>query len=608
MIRSFYYRLSFRMKLLILISGLCMTIIAVFGYLVYRIATNEVILNSKTNIHSLIEQTIVHLDFVAQDVSDASNFLILSQDLHKSLKMSSSNQWEASYLEQTNQTRESINQLIISRHYIKSILIYSDRLNPLTFSNYSMNPVMSYDEFKDTAYYRIASSSPGTMFWGTYSNVNRIFPDAINGELLMMGMLMNGFTGKSDGFIVFGLDAKDLIPQSSGSGARTYVINDQGDILSDSTGQSTGRLVGELPYFGGQTIADLNQSGWSGIENDWIVSHSQSRISGWHLLIAQPRSELISKLGHIKTITLLSMLVALVLSVVISWYISNYVAKPIIRILSSIRKFQRGDFEQSVKTEGKDELAQLGKGYNTMVKSIKDLVNDQYRSRLKLKESELSLLQSQINPHFLYNTLSTMSYMSHQEGSHKIAEMLYSLAKIFRISLSDGQEFIPIEKETELIQSYLSLQQNRFPDKFTFEIHVEQTARTALIPKLTLQPFVENALIHGIQPSVDHGFIRIHVELIDQILHIEITDNGVGMAAAYIKSMGIGTAGIDTIDVEIFDQAERPRSGYAIRNVRQRLHLYYGDEATLNITSKPDYGTSIAISLPLTSGVDRNHV
>ncbi|ANE45726.1 hypothetical protein SY83_04775 [Paenibacillus swuensis] len=599
--KRFYEKLSVRYKLLVLIAGLCFLIISAFGYWAYRIATSEVIRNNEQTDANLLEQTMIHLDFVAQDVINASNFFILSKDLHKNLTSGTKGQEDINYLHHRNNLSESIMQMLNSRHYIKSLIIYSDAIQPITYSNYSMNPIMPYEQFKETDYYRQAKSQPGNMFWGTYESAVGVFPDRRNGELLLMGMLMNGFTGLSDGFIVFGLDVRELIPERTMNGMKIYIANEYGEILSDSEGKETGNEMSSLPYFADKSLEELNRNGWKPGAKDWIISHAQSSFSGWHLVIVQPHANLVSKLGHIKTITVLTIAIALTLSLLISWYISSFTTQPILRILNSIRHFQRGDFEQSVEVRGNDEFAQLGSGYNTMVGNIRTLIHEQYDSRLKLKESELALLQSQINPHFLYNTLNTMSYMAQSEGSPKIAEMLYSLSSLFRISLSDGAEWISLEKEFELMSSYLFLQQERFPDQFQYEVRLSPEAAGILIPKLVLQPFVENALIHGIQPSEHSGFIQIHAELDGEKVRVQITDNGVGMDSSRLNgevdevggklgNAGAGNAG-----------GHPPRTGYAIRNVRQRLALYYGDQAKIHLMSREHQGTQVTVEFPANS-------
>lgn len=258
---------------------------------------------------------------------------------------------------------------------------------------------------------------------------------------------------------------------------------------------------------------------------------------------------------------------------------------------------EKGDFSQSVEFIGKDEIGQLGQRYDQMVKQINLLIHDVVQSKLEQRNAELKTLQAQIQPHFLYNTLNTICWTAERNGQKDIADMTYALSKVFRITLNDGKDFITLKEELKLVENYLYLQEMRFKPKFTYEIEVHPEAENLIIPKLLIQPFVENAVIHGIEPSSESGFIYISANHEGNIVRIKIIDNGVGMSEEQLRKL-------NSYNLKEFDRQQG--AGYAIYNVKERLKHVYGEKAEITFYAIKGCGTRVEIQIE--SQGDENHV
>lgn len=243
---------------------------------------------------------------------------------------------------------------------------------------------------------------------------------------------------------------------------------------------------------------------------------------------------------------------------------------------------------------GEDEIGELGRGYNAMIMHIKDLIERVYKLHISEKEAELKALQAQINPHFLYNTLDTIFWKANKKQVPEISEMVYALSKIFRLSLNRGEDITTVAQEKELIHNYLVLQQIRFKEKLSYQINFDPRIMSLSIPKLILQPFVENAIIHGIEGQESGGRITINGRLENDRMVFKISDDGVGMPEEKITQVLINRDHKQNIP-----SATVVSGGYAIGNVLERLELYYHSDYDLQFDSRPGCGTTVTIKIPV---------
>lgn len=566
-----YRRLPLRLKLLLWILPLLVLPDIAVGEYSYHVAARQVLGKMDESQRSLAHETLSHLDYFSKDISDIYYYLYLSDELHALLVNKEQD------LNLTQSVFKSINRLMVTRQFFKSLAIYGVNGKAIEFGSL---PAATYDAFTDTSFYRKEMAGEDQGVWGIQSRDRPIFLRSQGTRIIFTRRFNDLVTLDLQGFVVIGIDEAELRSSyaSESPDVETLVTNEDGEIITDSKGQWIGQSITDTPYFASQASRPLAAVDWTSPDSKWLVAHQQSSQTGWHIVVVRPRSELIEQLKPIKSFAFLVMAGLLVLAISCTWYISTWVTKPITNLLVSMRKVQKGDFSQSIDVVDADELSQLSQGYNTMVRRVGQLIEEVYQVQLKQKDSELKLLQSQMNPHFLYNTLNSVSLFAIRHGDHRVAQMIYALSTFFRMNLSEGKDEITLREELELVKSYLFLQQIRFGDKIAYEVELDPAVADFPIPKLLVQPLVENAIVHGIEPLDEPGFIGISATIEDGLLAIRVRDNGSGITPDRLAEIGHG-------------------QGHAIANIRERLRLRYGTDAALDIRSSLGAGTVALLTI-----------
>ena len=246
-----------------------------------------------------------------------------------------------------------------------------------------------------------------------------------------------------------------------------------------------------------------------------------------------------------------------------------------------------------VSRENVDEITELGMSFNIMTGRIRELLDSKVREQENLKKAELKALQAQINPHFLYNTLDTIVWMSEANQPKQVIEIVKALSSFFRIALSRGKDWIPIHQEIEHVRSYLLIQKIRYRDILAYEIEVDENILDGTILKLTLQPIVENALYHGIKNKRYGGTIWVRARRVghDRAL-LEVQDNGIGCTPYKLGQIR------ERLNDDA-DEISQEEEGFGLANVNKRIKLYYGNDYGLSIDSQYQEGTRVTVTIPL---------
>jgi len=265
--------------------------------------------------------------------------------------------------------------------------------------------------------------------------------------------------------------------------------------------------------------------------------------------------------------------------------LSKVLAKPAKELTKAMKAFEKNAENYTyTQVRGTEELMMLSDSFDHMVRRIQKLMEQVRQEEITLRKTELKALQAQINPHFLYNTLDAIAWLC-EEGRNKDAEdMVTSLAKLFRISISKGHELITIEKEIQHAQSYLRIETFRYKNQFTYTFNVDENCLGYLCNKITLQPIIENAIYHGLNRMVDEGEITIRIREDGDDIILSVEDNGIGMTEEQCQ--------------EILRKEPGDRTGIGIKNVNDRIKIYFGEEYGLTITSELDEGTCVDIRMP----------
>lgn len=264
------------------------------------------------------------------------------------------------------------------------------------------------------------------------------------------------------------------------------------------------------------------------------------------------------------------------------------IIKPIQELSQVAQKVSQGDFSARAKVDTQDEVAVLADSVNIMTENIEGFVRKIKEDERKMRQADLRLLQEQINPHFLYNTLDTIVWLIEGNDPDKAVNMVMSLSEFFRLVLSKGKEYITIQEEEMHIRSYLEIQQVRYRDILEYEIHIDPELYRYQILKLTLQPLVENSLYHGIKYKRAKGRIVVTGTMAEDGIHLKVEDNGVGMEPEELKKL----------QSEIVKPCKNTDKGFGLANVNERIRMNYGMEYGLTIDSKAGQGTCVEILIP----------
>ncbi|MBU9720994.1 MULTISPECIES: sensor histidine kinase [Bacillaceae] len=319
----------------------------------------------------------------------------------------------------------------------------------------------------------------------------------------------------------------------------------------------------------------------------------QSYIEGWRMVGVISESDILEELHQSVQFILFFALLNFTIPTIIIILISRSLHVRLARILKYMKKMKEQDFETIDSQEAKDEIGELTIEFNKMTRTIRTLINEVYVANidkkdleLKEKQAQLSALQSQINPHFLFNALETIRMRSLIKGEKETAKIIQNMAKIFRNSLTWGKEWVTVKEELTLILCFLEIQKYRFGDKLEYSIDIDENVYDSLIPNMAFLPFVENASIHGIESVKDTGLIQIKIKKVNDEVVFTVQDDGSGFEKDKLDKM------LDSLKNE-----ESMGESIGIKNVYYRLKLYYKTDFGFSIKSTPGKGTTVEIRL-----------
>jgi two-component system sensor histidine kinase YesM len=279
-----------------------------------------------------------------------------------------------------------------------------------------------------------------------------------------------------------------------------------------------------------------------------------------------------------------------------SYYLANSMSKPIVQLMSFMKKVESGNLRIRYQGDRLDEIGMLGRSFNKMTAKINSLLILTERQERQKRDAELRSLQAHIKPHFLYNTLDTINWMARKRGAEDVAEVVASLSSLFRIGLSKGNDIILLKEEMAHIQSYLTIQKARYRDKLHYTIHVDSGINDVMILKIVLQPIVENAIYHGIKERRGSGHVTINVKEENGCLVLAVRDDGKGIPVDKLEEL---RQKMDSLYKKDEEKGKPVNFGYGMMNVQARIKLTYGDQYGLTIDSELGKGTEVKIHLPL---------
>lgn len=397
--------------------------------------------------------------------------------------------------------------------------------------------------------------------------------DTVQGILLIhlnytgLKLLLDGVTLGNEGYI--------------------YLIDGNGEIIYHPRAQL---IDSGLEHENNRAVSEyrdgIYQETFQGEER--VITVKSVGYTGWKLIGVAPRQTV--SLNSLKTQLLVVFVVAFILFLMslVNSYISSRITTPIRKLELSVNEIEKGNLNAKVDAEGSYEIRHLGQSVQNMAKQIQVLMADIVSEHEKKRKQEFDTLQSQINPHFLYNTLDIIVWMIENEKPDQAVKAVTALARFFRISLSRGKSIITVKDELEHVRNYLMIQHMRFKNRFSYTIEAEDEVLELASLKLMLQPLVENAIYHGMEFMDGDGEIFISAWKEGEDLYLKVSDNGLGMTEEQVARLFS----------DMPHTGSSRGSGIGVKNVNERIRLYFGSEYGLSIESEPDEGTVVTIHLP----------
>ena len=376
--------------------------------------------------------------------------------------------------------------------------------------------------------------------------------------------------------------AKYIDKVSIGQRGYCYIVNSKGQIIYHPQQQM---LFSGLKEENTSEISEFSDGIHRKKDNIYNISSLDS--CNWKIVGVSFNDEITQAVKSQVVVGLIfALFFSAFMSAVIYFLLSRTVTRPVRRLVASMQKFEKQaeTFEYKADMSNVAEFQTLSTSFEHMVLMIQSLVEKVHNEEIVLRKTELKALQAQINPHFLYNTLDSIQWMCEQDNSKDAVKMVGALAKLFRISISHGNEFIAISDELKHAESYLIIQSYRYKNQFTYSFDVDKSVLDCMCNKITIQPFIENAIYHGLDRMVDEGEIKIIVERRGKDIAIIVKDNGLGMTEEQCKA--------------VLQKGRSDSKGIGVKNVDDRLKIYFGEEYGITIDSELDVGTTVTIKIP----------
>ncbi len=565
--------LSFRSKLFlvfVLVTIIPMMLLVYFSFELTKSKLTEQLYINMTNSTAQIAKNLENKLDSYEHIS-ASIYL----DNRLANYLTTEYQDDPSYLDVYNYIGNRIDTIMAAYPDFDSAFIYSD--NPsLPKDNYYIKPITP--EVQETELVQKLKQSYGNI-------IHLSSPQTADGPAMftLARLLNNNSNQYPYGMLVFQISESVIysLMEKEAGGKDIFIMNDQGVILSSADKKLINTRLPELldEQFD-DSLSGRFDTAYQGVK---ALAVYNTLKNGWKTVSIFPYESIIQDAKSLSQLIIKVSLAFIGVALLLIYITASLFSKRIRTLIRMIRRIERGDFTPTHEEQlGSDEIGQLHFAFQQMTIRLRSLITEVYQKELQSKEAELDLLQAQINPHFLYNTLGSISSLAIKHQDPQIQEMVLNLAKFYRISLNKGKSVLTINEELKLTQSYNAIQLIRFKGQLNFIYTIDQAILPYSTVKLALQPFVENAIIHAVWNQ--ERPLNIHIKGVfenDSII-LSVMDDGMGMSRETLLSL----------------LEDKPGRGYGISNVDRRIKLKFGENYGVHVYSRLGAGTTVQITLP----------
>lgn len=570
----------FSLRYKFLVFSLLLTLVPLLfaGFISDVISTKEVQQQeSDLNLQTL-KQIGQNIEFVTHEVNDISLHLFIDPQLISFM----SSDYQQAYLHMPSM-QISLYGYIMTKKYVYSIDV-------LGANGISLDTSGAADNI-DTAEIEKINQLDGTGMWSS----GDLVVDHKDTKVLSYSRLMRNVNDISKvlGMIRINVstpEIRNIYAQKMDQGL-FYIMNQKHEILSSLNENEIGKRMAP-EYLSSKILNDMDGYYTDKIQGQkYLVVYDTLPDTGWKLIRLVPLNLVTKQSMIIKRVTLYSILICLFISGLFISFFNFKVLQPLKQFRKLMKNLENENFNMKMKISGNDEMALLGLSFNKMSRRLDELINEVYAIKIKQREAEYEALVEQINPHFLYNTLDSIHWMSRIENAFETSEMVQALSMLFRLGLNNGEGLTTVRRELEHLQNYIVIQKKKYEQAIEFSIRTSEHLMDCAVMKLVLQPLVENAILHGIEKNGGFGHIDIHVYEEDQKLCYQISDDGAGTDGIAIN---------EYIQRRMMQEEEKKRIG--LRNVNDRIQLTFGYDYGLYFASEEGVGTTVTVVQPLQRG------
>ncbi|OXM83819.1 sensor histidine kinase [Paenibacillus rigui] len=596
---------KFRTKVLIFYAAFIVIPFILISFNYYRTSSNIILTNSGNSMLEVVKKNIQFTDMAMEEIRQRSLSLLADPDLYRVFNREQPPQEPLELLEMDRKVSDILNKYYYFDTYIDSVQLVTSYYSFGNVSTVTSRPTLisvrpgmltgskiyqqaihangkliwfpTYDFSKQFHQDELAAMDPRYRFvfsaarmmkssiveggvfkvWSQQVevpmlliNFNESFFRNVRSELHIKDSYMYVLSG--DGTVIAHPDMDLLTQQESSDWLKQAVANKEGTVISSINGEKM------------------------------FICYATSDVTGWMSVLVIPYDQLIRNLKLIDTSSLYITLILLVLSVYLAYVLSGWLTKPMKKLLIGFHMTGNGDFTTKIAEPDDLEFGIVIKKFNSMNDRIHELIKENYEVKLREKEAELMALNLQLNPHFLYNTLNVINWMALDKDQEEISRMLVSLSLMLQYAVRNKEEEVAFRDDLVWLQSYIHIMENRYMGIFKVEYELDAIPSEAKVPKMFLQPFVENAIIHGFSYHAEGGLIHISGQRVEENLVFTIRDNGTGMHSEQIASI-----------------LNSETAGVGMMNVQNRIQLLYGTSYGISIASAAGEGTEITITFPL---------
>jgi len=549
----------------------------------------------------MLEQLSSTINSVLEDMIKASNIFTLDKQIIDILSNGDGMDGTHSYYSTqivNEQMDKAKNTMLLN--FNSFICIYDFYGN--MYSSGAWQSVDGYEKFKKSEWFNKTVELNGYMLWIApqydYIKSEEIGP----GALITLSRMIKGTRSQGGyGIITISIGQKEFFKKLVkedyfNEGDEVYLINSEGIIASHLDSSLVGKSIKDEPYI---------QAILAGGQNHFIseiggkkkfVSYSPIGLTGWIVVKVSNYDTLFRDLLSIRNTNILYIFMISLIFIFVTSFIVISITRPLKKLRKSMKMVEEGNMDISVAVRGTDEVAQLGNSFNSMLLRINALIENIREKQKKEEELRLEVMQAQINPHFLFNTLNTIKWTAIISQAQNVANLIEALGRILEMSVKDINVLISVHDELENLKSYIQLQKARYNQRFIESIKIDKSLMDLKVPKLVLQPLVENSIIHGLsEERTDNLNIEISGKIFEDYLILTVHDDGVGIEPQKL---------LNILDDSQKNDHRNRFSRIGLQNVHKRIQLMFGEKYGLKIRSISGEGTDVEVRMPIITGDD----